>query len=54
MQRPPRTTGGRRVDLHTHTTYSDGAPSSDPVPLRTFIVAVLPSNDAWAVMLLNW
>ena len=25
MQRPPPATGGRRVDLHAHTTYSDGA-----------------------------
>ena len=24
MSRPPSATGGRRVDLHTHTTFSDG------------------------------
>jgi len=34
MRRPPPSTGGRHVDLHTHTWFSDGALSPDALVAR--------------------
>ncbi|MBI1798675.1 MAG: PHP domain-containing protein, partial [Candidatus Eisenbacteria bacterium] len=31
MRRPPAPEGGRRIDLHAHTTYSDGLLAPDAV-----------------------